>query len=89
MSFKNFSILFLSFLLLSCKKDFVPLESSRVEIDEFVLEELDYKFLSTKSKIQYKNENQLINATLNMRIEKGEKIWFSVRVALGVEAARG
>lgn len=89
MSFKNFSILLLSFLLLSCKKDFVPLESSRVEIDEFVLEELDYKFLSTKSKIQYKNENQLINATLNMRIEKGEKIWFSVRVALGVEAARG
>ena len=89
MSFKNFSILFLSFLLLSCKKDFVPLESSRVEIDEFILEELDYKFLSTKSKIQYKNENQLINATLNMRIEKGEKIWFSVRVALGVEAARG
>ena len=61
----------------------------KVEINDFVIEELDYKFLSTKSKIQYKNENQLINATLNMRIENGVKIWFSVRVALGVEAARG
>ena len=54
-----------------------------------MIEELDYKYLSTKSKIQYKNENQLINATVNMRIENGVKIWFSVRVALGVEAARG
>ena len=89
MSLNNLSVLILAFLLLSCKKDFVPQESSKVEINEFVIKELDYKFLSTKSKIQYKNENQLINATLNMRIENGEKIWFSVRVALGVEAARG
>ncbi len=89
MSLNNLSVLILAFLLLSCKKDFVPQESSKVEINEFVIKELDYKFLSTKSKIQYKNENQSINATLNMRIENGEKIWFSVRVALGVEAARG
>ena len=81
MSFKNFSILFLSFLLLSCKKDFVPLESSIVEIDEFVLEELDYKFLSTKSKIQYKNENQLINATLNMRIEKDHSVSYTINLS--------
>ena len=89
MSFKNLPIFILFFLLFSCKKDFIPQESSKVEINDFVIEELDYKYLSTKSKIQYKNENQLINATVNMRIENGVKIWFSVRVALGVEAARG
>ena len=89
MNLKNFSILFLSLTLLSCKKDFIPTESSRIEIDDFIVDEIDYKFLSTKSKFQYKNENQLINATLNTRIEKDKKIWFSVRVALGIEAARG
>ena len=89
MNLKNFSILFLSLTLLSCKKDFIPTESSRIEIDDFIVDEIDYKFLSTKSKYQYKNENQLINATLNTRIEKDKRIWFSVRVALGIEADRG
>ena len=89
MNLKNFSILLLSLTLLSCKKDFILTESSRIEIDDFIVDEIDYKFLSTKSKFQYKNENQLINATLNTRIEKDKRIWFSVRVALGIEAARG
>ena len=89
MSFKNLYILLTIFLFVSCKRDFVSIESSKIAIDDFIVEEIDYKYLSTKSKIQYKNVNQLINATLNMRIEKDSKIWFSVRVALGVEAARG
>ena len=89
MNFNTFKFIVFVFFLSSCKKDFVSLESSKVEFDDFSVEEIDYKYLSTKSKFQYKNENQLINATLNMRIEKNQKIWFSVRVALGVEAARG
>ena len=76
-------------LLSSCKKNFIPIESSIVKINDFEVDEIDYKYLSSKSKFQYKNENQLINATLNTRIKRNEMIWFSVRVALGVEAARG
>ena len=82
MNLKKFSVVLLTILLSSCKKDFVPFESSKIEIDDFLVDEIDYKFLSTKSKFQYKNENQLINATLNTRIEKDKRIWFSVRVAL-------
>ena len=89
MSFKKLYIIFSIFLFVSCKRDFVSIESSKIAIDDFIVEEIDYKYLSTKSKFQYKNDNQLINATLNMRIERDSKIWFSVRVALGVEAARG
>ena len=89
MNLKKFSVIFLTLLLSSCKKDFIPFESSKIEINDFVVDEIDYKFLSTKSKFQYKTENQLITATLNTRIEKDKKIWFSVRVALGIEAARG
>ena len=83
MNLKNFSILFLSLTLLSCKKDFIPTESSRIEIDDFIVDEIDYKFLSTKSKFQYKNENQLINATLNTRIEKFFK-FISVKVIIKI-----
>jgi len=89
MAFNKFQLVIFFLLLSSCKKDFIPFESSKVEFDDFSVEEIDYKYLSTKSKFQYKNDNQLINATLNMRIQKNERIWFSVRVALGVEAARG
>jgi len=89
MAFNKFRLVIFFLLLSSCKKDFIAFESSKVEFDDFSVEEIDYKYLSTKSKFQYKNDNQLINATLNMRIQKNERIWFSVRVALGVEAARG
>ena len=74
MYLKKFSVLILTIILSSCKKDFVPYESSKVKIDDFIVDEIDYKFLSTKSKFQYKNENQLINATLNTRIEKDQKM---------------
>ena len=67
-------------LLSSCKKNFIPIESSIVKIDDFEVNEIDYKFLSTKSKFQYKNDNQLINATLNTRIERDKKIWFTVSI---------
>ena len=89
MSLKYIYIILTIFLFVSCKKDFVSIESSKIAIDDFFVEEIDYKYLSTKSKFQYKNDNQLINATLYMRIERDSKIWVSVRVALGVEAARG
>ena len=85
---KVFSLIFFIFLI-SCKKNFIPSDSSEISIKDFKVEEIDFKYLITKSKFQYKNENQLINATLNTRVEKGNKIWFSIRVALGFEAVRG
>jgi hypothetical protein len=81
---------FLIFLILSsCKKNFIPLDSTNVKIVDFKVDEIDYEYLTTKSKFKYKNGNQLINATLNTRIKKGEKIWFSIRIALGIEGFRG
>jgi hypothetical protein len=56
---------------------------------DFKVDEIDYEYLSSKSKFKYKNENQLINATLNTRIKKNEKIWFSIRAGLGIEFFRG
>lgn len=86
---KRVVFIFFLFIIVSCKKNFIPTDSSEINIKDFIVEEVDFKYLVTKSKFQYRNENQLINATLNTRIEKGKKIWFSIRVALGFEAARG
>jgi len=86
---KKIIFVFILFIIVSCKKNFIPVDSSEINIKDFKIEEIDFKYLITKSKFQYRNANQLINATLNTRIEKGKTIWFSIRVALGFEAARG
>ena len=86
---RKYYILIFLLVFSSCKRNFIPLESTSVTVLDFEIDEVDYKYLSSKSKFQYKNENQLINATLNTRIKKNEKIWFSIRVAFGIEGFRG
>ena len=51
---KKYIYLLLIIFLSSCKKDFVPIQSSIVKMDEFEIDEIDYKYLSTKSKFKYK-----------------------------------
>jgi len=86
---RKYYILVFLLIFSSCKRNFIPLDSTSVTVMDFKIDEVDYEYLSSKSKFQYKNENQLINATLNTRIKKNEKIWFSIRVALGIEGFRG
>lgn len=58
----------------------------------FLLEELNQnrktaEWLSTKALIQYKDDNQRIKITSNIRIRKDSVIWLNVK-KLGIEAAR-
>ena len=76
---RKYYILVFLLIFSSCKRNFIPLDSTSVTVMDFKIDEVDYEYLSSKSKFQYKNENQLINATLNTRIKKNEKIWFSIR----------
>ena len=86
---RKYYILVFLLIFSSCKRNFIPLDSVGVTVMDFKIDEIDYEYLSSKSKFQYKNENQLINATLNTRIKKNEKIWFSIRVGFGIEGFRG
>ena len=86
---RKYYILVCLLIFSSCKRNFIPLDSVSVTVMDFKVDEIDYEYLSSKSKFQYKNENQLINATLNTRIKKNEKIWFSIRVGFGIEGFRG
>lgn len=68
------------------------LEKSSTEAEakiSFTVEEIDFNYLTAKSKFSFKNETQNIdNANVSIRIKKDSLIWFSVN-GVGFEVARG
>lgn len=55
----------------------------------FSVEEIDFDYLTAKSKFSFKSETQNIdNANVSIRIKKDSLIWFSVN-GVGFEVARG
>jgi uncharacterized protein YfkK (UPF0435 family) len=58
------------------------------EIDNFHVNEITFKYMMSKAKISFKDEEMDINATANIRICKDSIIWISVTPALGIEASR-
>jgi hypothetical protein len=82
--------LLLCMLLLmgACKREAVP-TVSRKELKELAIKEVDFKYLTTRSKINFDDGERRIGATANIRIRKDSIIWFSVTPGFGIEAARG
>ncbi len=73
--------------LFSCNKSlthFDFLERNRLDVQE-----INFDYFSTKTKINYTEGDTKINANANIRIRKDSLIWFSLTPALGIEAARG
>ncbi|GHB85167.1 DUF4292 domain-containing protein [Persicitalea jodogahamensis] len=55
----------------------------------FEIQEIDFDYLTAKSKFSFKSSKQDIdNANINLRVKKDSLIWFSV-TAMGFEVARG
>jgi phage gpG-like protein len=77
----------------SVRTDSTAIAGSSEPFDEtkagFKLEEIDFDYLTAKSKFSFKNRKQDIdNANVNIRIKKDSLIWFSV-TGVGFEVARG
>ena len=51
--------------------------------------EMDFEYMSTRTKFKYKNGDDKTKATARMRIKKDSIIWFSLTPGVGIEAARG
>lgn len=87
---KHILLLFFGLLLLTaaCKRDAIPTVSEK-DLSSLNLRPLDFKYLSTRSKINYQNGDQRIGATASIRIRKDSIIWFSITPGFGIEAARG
>ena len=72
----------------ACKKDTLPTVSES-DISNLNIRPLDFKYLSTRSKVNFDDGKQRIAANANIRIRKDSLIWFSITPGFGIEAARG
>lgn len=72
----------------ACKRESVP-TVSRKELKELAIKEVDFNYLTTRSKFNFNDGERSIGATANIRIKKDSIIWFSVTPGFGIEAARG
>ena len=72
----------------ACKRDTIPTVSEK-DLKELNVRPLDFKYLTTRSKINFNDGNRQIGATANIRISNDSLIWFSITPGLGIEAARG
>lgn len=73
-------IIFLS----SCNKNFTLFNSN----NKFNHNDLEYEYLSLKSKIKISAEDKNLRLTANIRMKKDSVIWISLSPGFGVEAAR-
>ena len=56
---------------------------------ELRIQNADFNYFTSSSKIKFSNNSQSISATANIRIKKDSIIWISLTPGLGIEAARG
>lgn len=74
--------------IFSCGRKSVPVTSNKADVKSYGVKEIDFRYFSSKSKIEYNDGDQDIHATVNIRMKKDSVIWMSVNPALGIEAAR-
>ena len=74
-------------LFSGCNKRFLGFKFSPREV--LTIEEVDYTYISTRSKIKYKNGEEKTKATASIRIRKDSLIWFTLSNGVGIEGARG
>ncbi len=85
----------LGLLLVGCKRPPVrsdsgsATDSTTAKNPDFSVQELDFKYLTAKSKVSFKSKEQDIkNASVTIRMKKDSLIWFTVG-QLGLTGARG
>lgn len=86
---KYFGMMVCLLLILgACKREAIP-TVSRKDLKNLALKEIDFDYLTTRSKINFDNGDNRIGATANIRMKKDSIIWFSITPGFGIEAARG
>lgn len=70
----------------SCKKDLSTTKSKKKEAVN--IEEIDFDYFTTKTKVKYSEGDKQVNGTANIRIKKDSLIWISISPSIGIEASR-
>lgn len=72
-------------LFSACKKELIGFKSKK---DVSNLEEIDFDYFLTRTKVRYAEGDKQVNGNANIRIKKDSLIWFSVSPSIGLEATR-
>jgi len=79
---------FFGIFLTSCSKKTLSFKDAEVS-ENFAVDNVDFQYLTTSSKIKFSNNDKNLSATANIRLKKDSIIWVSVTPGFGIEAARG
>lgn len=76
--------------LQSCTKNLIGSRNAKDAIrSEYKVSELDFTYLSSRTKFKYKSETDKVRANAQIRMRKDSLIWFRLTPGVGIEAARG
>lgn len=86
----KYLFLFIGLLLSlgACKREATP-TASRDDIKNLQIQDIDFNYLSTRSRINYDDGSNRLGATASIRMKKDSIIWISISPGFGIEAARG
>ncbi|MCC5945119.1 MAG: DUF4292 domain-containing protein [Bernardetiaceae bacterium] len=88
--FSGLKLLSLLSLLLvvatGCRKSNATQSSKLAE--KYGIENVDFNYLTSKSRLVYQDENQNLKSGIDVRMQKDSTIWLSARPMLGIEAMR-
>jgi len=86
---RQLGLIFLSLIILqSCSKK-ISVFSKSYSAKDLTIENIDFDYLTIKSKIIFKETHKTTKAGALMRIKKDSVIWFNLTGALGVQGVRG
>jgi hypothetical protein len=81
-------ILLLLVVASACSRKTVVTDTDIIEKNKLVFSIPEFDYLSTRTKIQYKDNERSVSASANIRIKKDSIIWMSLSPLLGIEVAR-
>jgi hypothetical protein len=85
-----FGLVSLSVLSISCKRppSATPPNAQREEIEKFIVQEVDFKYFSSRAKLTYKDDKTDVTTGVIFRIKKDSIIWMTVSPGLNIEVMR-
>ena len=85
--FLFFGVIFFALFFSSCKRQKIQ-TSEKPSLPSCNVEEIDFTYFSTKSKLDYKDQQNDLKSNIHIRAKKDSIIWISINAAAGFEAIR-
>lgn len=78
----------LAIVVAACGKKTLSFKDA-MAADDFAVDNVDFDYMSTSSKIRFSNDDKNLSANASIRLKKDSIIWVAVTPGFGIEAARG